>query len=117
LKIAKSKFAALSKKLKKAAKDRLKMAKAQIKALEKLEKERDERIAEIARAAREETQGIRQISGAVSQIESITQGNAAAAEESAAALQQIRSEAEVLRQAIVEIRGGKAAAQAAPVRA
>jgi len=77
----------------------------------------DERIAEIARAAREETQGISQISGAVSQIESITQGNAAAAEESAAALQQIRSEAEVLRQAIVEIRGGKAAAQAAPVRA
>jgi hypothetical protein len=69
----------------------------------------DERIAEIARAAREETQGIIQIAGAVSQIESITQGNAAAAEESTAALKRIRDEAEVLRQAIVEIRGGKTA--------
>lgn len=75
----------------------------------------DERIVEIARAAREETQGISQIAGAVSQIESITQGNAAAAEESAAALQQIRSEAEVLRKAIVEIRGGRAATMPTPV--
>jgi len=55
LKIAKSKLAALSKKLKKTAKDRLKMVKAQIKALEKLEKERDERIAEINRRADRET--------------------------------------------------------------
>lgn len=55
LKLAKSKLAALSKKLKKTAKDRLKIAKAQIKALEKLEKERDERIAEINRRADRET--------------------------------------------------------------
>ncbi len=65
----------------------------------------DERISEIARAAKEEATGISQIAGAVTQIENITQGNAASAEESAAALQQIQREAEVLRQAIVEIRG------------
>ena len=69
----------------------------------------DERIAEIARAAREEASGIGQIAGAVTQIEAITQSNAASAEESAAALQQIRREAEVLRQAVLEIRGAKAA--------
>ena len=54
-KVAKSKLTALSKKIKKAAKDRAKIVKAQSKALEKLEKERDERIAEINRRADRES--------------------------------------------------------------
>ena len=45
----------LTKEVKDEAKSRLKIAKAQIKALEKLEKERDERIAEINRRADRET--------------------------------------------------------------
>ena len=54
-KLDKAALKALTKEVKNDAKDRLKIVKAQIKALEKLEKERDERIAEINRRADRET--------------------------------------------------------------
>jgi hypothetical protein len=67
----------------------------------------DERVTEISRAAKEQSQGISQIASAITHIETITQSNAASAEESFSALEQIRSLAKGLRQAVVEIRGGE----------
>ena len=48
----------LNKEAKQAAKDRLKLVKAQVKALERLAKEREERISEVNRRAESEIQGL-----------------------------------------------------------
>ncbi len=66
-------------------------------------------------ASHEQSQGITQISSAVTQMEKVTQGNAASAEESAAAAQELNSQAEALRQAVQELQNlmlGRADAQA-----
>ena len=55
VKAAKAELRTLTKEAKDGAKDRLKIVKAQIKALEKLQAERDERIAEVNRRAERET--------------------------------------------------------------
>ena len=54
-------------------------------------------VQEIAVASREQSQGVGQISTAVSQIDRVTQSNAASAEESAAATRELERQIETLR--------------------
>lgn len=63
----------------------------------------DELAAEVANASREQTQGITQINVAVGQMDKVTQSNAASAEESAAAAQELSSQAETMKQAVAEL--------------
>ena len=60
----------------------------------------DELAAEVAGASREQTQGITQISTAVGQMDRVTQGNAASAEESAAAAQELETQARSMKDAV-----------------
>jgi hypothetical protein len=64
----------------------------------------DELAAEVAGASREQTQGIAQINAAVGQMDTVTQANAASAEESAAAAQELSAQALFLKQAVGELR-------------
>lgn len=57
-------------------------------------------VAEIAQASREQTLGIEQINIAVSQMDKITQTNAAAAEESASASEELNAQALSLKDAV-----------------
>jgi methyl-accepting chemotaxis protein len=63
----------------------------------------DELVAEVAGASREQTDGITQINTAVGQMDKVTQSNAASAEESAAAAQELNAQAEVMKQAVGEL--------------
>ncbi|MCS7091381.1 MAG: CZB domain-containing protein, partial [Limisphaera sp.] len=63
----------------------------------------DELVAEIAAASQEQSQGISQINAAVSQMDKVTQANAAAAEQSAAAARELQSQAETLRAAVQQL--------------
>jgi methyl-accepting chemotaxis protein len=63
----------------------------------------DELVTTVASASREQTQGITQMNVAVSQMDQVTQNNAANAEESAASSQELNAQAEVLRQSIGEL--------------
>jgi ABC-type transporter Mla subunit MlaD len=63
----------------------------------------DELAAEVAQASREQSQGIAQVNSAVSQMDRITQGNAASAEESASAAEELNAQAEAMRQAVGEL--------------
>ena len=60
----------------------------------------DELVAEIATASNEQTQGISQVTTAVSQMDKVTQSNAASAEESASASEELSSQAEMMREAV-----------------
>jgi methyl-accepting chemotaxis protein len=66
-------------------------------------REMDELAAEVAGASREQTQGIAQVNLAVGQMDKVTQGNAASAEESAAAAQELNAQAEVMKQVVGEL--------------
>jgi methyl-accepting chemotaxis protein len=68
-------------------------------------REVDELVAEIASASAEQDQGLAQVLTAVTQMDSVTQTNAASAEESAAATLDMNREVEVLRNAVTELRG------------
>jgi hypothetical protein len=57
----------------------------------------DELAAEVANASREQTQGITQINTAVAEMDKVTQSNAASAEESAAAAEELNAQAMVVR--------------------
>jgi methyl-accepting chemotaxis protein len=57
----------------------------------------DELAAEVANASREQTQGITQINTAVAEMDKVTQSNAANAEESAAAAEQLNAQALVMK--------------------
>ena len=57
-------------------------------------------LAEIATASREQTQGIGQINSAVAQIDRVTQANAATAEESASAAEELRAQSAALKDGI-----------------
>jgi len=73
----------------------------------------DELVTEVANASREQTDGITQINMAVGQMDKVTQSNAANAEESAAAAEELNSQAEVMKQSVAELLqlvGGKSAA-------
>ena len=63
----------------------------------------DELAAEVANASREQTQGINQINSAVTQMDKITQGNAANAEEGAAAAEQLNAQAETMKESVSDL--------------
>lgn len=64
----------------------------------------DTLVAAIATASQEQTQGINQVTTAVSQMDQITQANAASAEETAAASQELNTQAAVLSEAVASLR-------------
>jgi methyl-accepting chemotaxis protein len=63
----------------------------------------DDLVGEIATASAEQTRGIEQVNGAVSQMDKVTQGNAASAEETAAASEQLKAQALTLLDAVQEL--------------
>jgi methyl-accepting chemotaxis protein len=63
----------------------------------------DQLATEVAGASSEQTQGISQINTAVSQMDKVTQSNAASAEESAAAAQELNAQAGLMRQSVQEL--------------
>jgi methyl-accepting chemotaxis protein len=63
----------------------------------------DELVAEITAASKEQSQGIRQVNLAVGQMDKVTQGNAANAEESASAAQELNSQANALKEAVCNL--------------
>jgi methyl-accepting chemotaxis protein len=60
----------------------------------------DELVAEIATASREQSDGIGQVNTAVTQMDKVTQSNAANAEEIAASAEELNAQAEVMRTAV-----------------
>ncbi len=66
-------------------------------------RELDELAAEVAGASNEQTQGIGQINIAVSQMDKITQTNAASAEESAAAAEELNAQADAMKESVNEL--------------
>ncbi len=70
----------------------------------------DDLIAEIASASREQSTGITEVNGAMTQMDKVTQSNAANAEESAAAAEQLHAQAAALKDAVGHLQllvGGK----------
>ena len=63
----------------------------------------DELVAEIATASREQSQGIDQVNTAVTQMDKVTQTNAAAAEESASASEELTAQAATLRELVADL--------------
>jgi methyl-accepting chemotaxis protein len=63
----------------------------------------DELVTEVAGASREQTDGIAQINMAVGQMDKVTQSNASTAEESAAAAEELNSQARVMKQSVAEL--------------
>jgi hemerythrin-like metal-binding protein len=63
----------------------------------------DELAAEVAAASKEQTQGIQQVNLAVSQMDKVTQGTAASAEESASAAEELNAQAESMKDAVAEL--------------
>jgi len=63
----------------------------------------DDLAAEVAGASREQTQGITQINAAVGEMDKVTQGNAAGAEESAAAAAELNHQAADLQATVTEL--------------
>jgi len=63
----------------------------------------DELVAADAGASREQTQGITQINTAMAQMDKVTQSNAANAEESAAAAQELNAQAEAMKASVGEL--------------
>jgi methyl-accepting chemotaxis protein len=63
----------------------------------------DELVAEVAGASREQTQGITQINTAVGQMDQVTQSNAASAEESAAASEELNAQAVTMKESVEEL--------------
>ena len=80
-------------------------------------REMDELAAEVAGASREQTQGITQINIAVGQMDKVTQGNAASAEESAAAAQELNSQAVAMKHTVNELMQLVGGADPAPASA
>jgi len=64
----------------------------------------DELVTEVASASREQTQGITQINMAVGQVDKVTQSNAASAEESAAAAEELSAQVVVMKESVQELR-------------
>ena len=63
----------------------------------------DELVAEVASASNEQTQGITQINTAVGQMDKVTQSNAANAEESAAAAQELNAQAVTMKKSVEDL--------------
>lgn len=67
-------------------------------------REVDGLVAEIAVASTEQSQGITQITTAIDQMDSVTQSNAARAEENASAAEELTAQANALNEAVTELR-------------
>ena len=67
-------------------------------------REVDQYVAEIATASNEQAQGIAQVNIAVTQMDSVTQGNAASAEESASASQELNAQAGAVKDSLRTLR-------------
>lgn len=65
----------------------------------------DELLVGIATASREQSEGVNQINLAVTQMDKVTQSNAANAEETAAAAHEMDSQAKTLNEVVVELAG------------
>jgi len=63
----------------------------------------NEMIAEIAQASNEQSQGIGQINNAVSHMDKVTQSNAALAEETAASSEELRVQANQVKEAVADL--------------
>ncbi|MEI6779926.1 MAG: methyl-accepting chemotaxis protein [Verrucomicrobiota bacterium] len=63
----------------------------------------DEMAGEVAAASQEQSQGISQVNTAVTQMDKVTQSNAANAEESAAAAEELTAQAESLKEAVSDL--------------
>ncbi len=63
----------------------------------------DDLVAEIATSSKEQSQGIGQITTAVTQMDKVTQSTAASAEESASASEELNAQAETLKGAVHEL--------------
>ena len=63
----------------------------------------DELASQVASASREQSQGISQINTAVTQMDKVTQSNAANAEESAAAAEELNAQAEAMKEEVNEL--------------
>jgi methyl-accepting chemotaxis protein len=63
----------------------------------------DERIAEIAQSSHEQSEGIGQLNSAVASMDKITQDNAALAQQSAAASEELKAQAEQVRLGVAEL--------------
>ena len=74
-------------------------------------------IAEIYAAGREQSQGIEQVNQTITQLEKVTQQNAAMVEQASAAAGRLEQESLLLTSAAAVFRLGGAAVEAAPVRA
>jgi len=66
-------------------------------------REVDELVAEVAGASREQTRGIIQVNTAVGQMDKVTQSNAANAEESAAAAEELNAQAVTMKESVAEL--------------
>ena len=66
-------------------------------------REVDALVGEIAQASVSQNEGIGQLNGAVTQIDQVTQSNAAGAEESAAAAEQMNAQALMLKESVAEL--------------
>jgi methyl-accepting chemotaxis protein len=60
-------------------------------------------VAEIAIAAREQSQGIRQVGVAMTQMDKVTQGNAASAEQSSSAAEELTNQAQLLQENVEQL--------------
>jgi methyl-accepting chemotaxis protein len=58
---------------------------------------------EVAAASQEQSQGIQQVNTAVTQMDKVTQSNAANAEESAAAAEELNAQAKTLKAAVADL--------------
>ncbi len=63
----------------------------------------DDLAGEVATSSQEQAQGIQQVNTAVTQMDKVTQSNAASAEESAAAATELTTQAESLKEAVVDL--------------
>ena len=63
----------------------------------------DELVSEVAQASREQNEGIEQVGTAVRQMDQVTQGNAANAEETAAASEELNAQAESLKEVVGQL--------------
>ena len=61
-------------------------------------------VTEIAAASKEQAQGVEQISTAIVRVDRVTQGNAASAEESASASEQLTAQAAAIERIVAELR-------------
>ena len=73
----------------------------------------DDLVANIASASSEQSEGIRQVSTAVSEVDKVTQSNAASSEESAAAAHELNGQADTLKEALNKMTQLMAGSQAA----